>query len=109
MPHCSFVSSPLVSGHVSPVHHRRHPPPPVVVASSSTYQRQDLGSSSSAAFAQWSVTNRNGTIAKVEANVPGNIYMDLLAAGVMQGDPYYRDNEAYFQCQSRESARCAIV
>lgn len=56
----------------------------------SSFQRQELGGTS------WTLSNSNGSIAS-KATVPGNVYTDLLENGVIEGDPYYRDNEAYFQ------------
>lgn len=38
----------------------------------------------------WIAQNANGSI-KISSNVPGNIYTDLIEAGIL-GDPYYRFN-----------------
>ena len=76
--------------HAIPLQHPAHASPshpaatlPIVL---------DLGSSS----ISWTVTNANKSVS-VPATVPGNVYLDLVASGVLGGDPLYRDNERFFQ------------
>ena len=68
--------------------HARNSP---IAATQPSYIRQTLDGPN------WYVSNSNGTIEHRSATVPGNIYLDLLANGILKGDPLYRDSETYFQ------------
>lgn len=48
----------------------------------------------------WSAHNRNGSI-KISSTVPGNIFADLIQAGIL-GDPYYRYNVDVYRWVSYE-------
>jgi len=44
----------------------------------------------------WKVSNSNNSIV-VSALVPGNVHMDLLRAGIITEDPYYRYNDVLYR------------
>lgn len=69
----------------------------VAGASSSTFYQQYL---TTAAGSSWSLVNSNGSVSASSpfVVVPGNVHLDLGAAGVLtQGDPLYRDNEINYR------------
>lgn len=53
---------------------------------------------------EWSVSGSSGNVSGAVATVPGNIYTDLWAAGVLDGDPLYRDNELRFRWVAEEDS-----
>jgi len=59
----------------------------------------DMGSRTGAGAPAWSLSGQgpSGAVSGPASAVPGNVYADLLAQGVLQGDPLYRDNEAKMQ------------
>ncbi|PNF17252.1 Beta-mannosidase [Cryptotermes secundus] len=57
---------------------------------------------SSSTDSAWTVRNANGSI-EVPAVVPGGIYTDLRAAGVLTQDIYYRFNDINYRWVSREN------
>lgn len=59
-----------------------------------TYESESLSSSDTI---RWSLSNRNGSLTNIAATVPGGVYLDLVSASVLSGDPYYRDNEQWFR------------
>nr|CAD7590061.1 unnamed protein product [Timema genevievae] len=50
----------------------------------------------------WTVAGSNGTVS-VPATVPGGIYTDLRAAGVLDGDPFYRFNDLLYRWVARDN------
>jgi len=58
----------------------------------------------SAAGVRWSVSGSSGNVSNAPATVPGNIYTDLWEAGVLDGDPLYRDNELRFRWVAEEES-----
>jgi beta-mannosidase len=67
--------------------------------SSSTYHEYDLTSKS----LTWKLSNCQGDHADIPATIPGLVHTDLLSAGILTENPYYRFNELEQSWVSKES------
>ena len=69
-----------------------------ISSSSSQYQEFDLSSNS----VKWMIESCDGKI-QIPATVPGLVHTDLLTAGVLNENPYYRFNELDQSWVAKES------
>jgi beta-mannosidase len=64
-----------------------------VYSSSSSSSFQEISLTSSESY-QWTLREcDDGEVKQFPASVPGNVHTDLMSAGLLEGDPYYRYNE----------------
>jgi beta-mannosidase len=66
---------------------------------SQTYREYDLTSNSMA----WKLSNCGGDRVDIPATIPGLVHTDLLSAGILSENPYYRFNELEQSWVSKES------